>query len=300
MQYKTLVPVVALAATAYAGSAATEFNLMPDYDASKPGVKIVNRCSYDVNIWSILKGMGCPETEGVVLSTGGVYQENYRPSDSGGVSIKVSKSTACEIGNLTQLEYFIDNSEDYGGNYLDVSYVDCFTEHCPTKTEGYYLKAGSQTGEFKAAANNEHCPVLSCSNAIECAAMSYILPDDTQTKYCPSSQNLEFYMCGGEEPGSDDGDDSSSTPSSSEEAETSTAAPSSATPSSTSEYEEEEPSFTLPASTTPDLEVEAAAITDAPKSVAPNVKTEVVYVTKFEYVNAKRHAHGHRHQQFHA
>lgn len=300
MQYKTLVPVVALAATAYAGSAATEFNLMPNYDPSQPGVTIVNRCSYDVNIWSILKGMGCPETEGVVLSTGGIYQENYRNSTTGGVSIKVSKSSACEIGKLTQLEYFIDTTEDYGGNYLDVSYVDCSTDECPTKVEGYYMKAGSQTGEFKAAANNEHCPVLSCSNAVECAAMSYINPDDPQTKYCPASQNMEFYMCGGEEPGSDDSDDSSPTPSSSEEAEFSTAAPSSAAPSSTSESEEEEPSFTLPAFSTPDLAVEAAAITEAPKAAAANVKTEVVYVTKYEYVNAKRHAHGHRHQHFRA
>ncbi|KAF2650394.1 hypothetical protein K491DRAFT_608864 [Lophiostoma macrostomum CBS 122681] len=278
---------------------------MPDYDASKPGVKIVNRCSYDVNVWSILKGQGCPSTEGVVLSKGGIYQENYRQSDTGGVSVKVSKTSACEIGSLTQLEYFIDTSEAYGGNYLDVSYVDCSSDNCPTKAEGYYMQAGTQIGAFKASSDNQHCPILSCSNASECATMSYILPDDTQTKYCPSSQSMEFYMCGGEAPGSDDSDDSSSAPSSS--APSSSAAPSSsdevesssAAPSSTSEAEVETPSFTLPA-TTPDVEVQAAAVTEAPSSAAPNVKTEVVYVTKFEYVNAKRHAHGHRHQHFRA
>jgi hypothetical protein len=53
--------------------------------------------------------------------------------------------------------------------------------------------------------------------------------------------------------------------------------------------------------------IKAAAVTPAPEVKAENVnggltKTQVVYVTQYEYVNAKRHAHDHarRHQPFHA
>jgi hypothetical protein len=300
-----LSAAAAAVATASADSADASVRnavtLNKNCDKSQPYARIINNCDYTVNLWSVLKGQGCPTAEMVTLKKGGVYAENYAyakdTKDGRGVSIKISKTQECKGNDITQLEYFLDNRDitpkDFQLNYLDVSYVDCVSD-CPTKKEGYYLSVGSSTARAaRASADGSWCPVLSCSDPVSCAKMSYILPDDVQTKTCDLQSSMDFYMCGSQPSGDDEKPASSAPASSSKKAQSS--AP--------------QPSTTLKAvvSSAANYKVNVAAVTNAPKIEdvkAPKVKTKVVYVTAYEYVNAKRHEHAHaharRHQPFNA
>lgn len=270
--------------------------------ASAATAKITNRCSYDVHLWSVVKGTGCPTGGMTTLKTGETYDEEIQKSiDATGVSIKISKKEQCGGSDIVQLEYFLNNATGYEGNYLDVSYVDCLGGNCPTKKEGYYLQAGSQTGAQVASVDNTHCPILSCDGPESCAQCSYINPDDTQTKFCDTSASLDFYLCGGEGP-----DGSGSTPVSEPD---SSSAPASSAAASSDQADYAAPSPTsVGASTDNVYQVKAAAVTPVAEVTKVDQKTkthvEIVYatVTAYEYANSKRHAHGHarRHQQFHA
>jgi hypothetical protein len=300
MQLTLLSAAAAIVATVSAGKTAVELN--SECDLSKPYARIINRCNYDVHIWSVFKNMGCGDSEMVTLKKGEIYSENYQEPKGGetGVSIKVSKTTQCTGSNIVQLEYFLerrDDKKDYWGNYLDVSYVDCLGGDCPTKKEGYYLNAGSSSARaMKTSSDNSWCPILACHDAASCAKMSYILPDDVQTKTCDLDSSMDFYMCGSQAPDEDAEEPASSAPASSKKVETPTPKPTTtaeAYPTSADDYN------VLAAAITPLAEVKGAA-------KEPKVKTKVVYVTAYEYINAKRseheHAHGHarRHQAFHA
>lgn len=281
MQLVTFLSTAAIVATASARSAV---ELNAKCDTSKPLARVINRCDYPVYLWSVYKGDGCPEGEMVTLKKGDVYKENLADPKDGvtGISIKISKTKQCKGNDITQLEYFRELKKvGYKFNYLDVSYVDCLDGDCPTKKEGYHLVSGSQTGAYAAGAGNTWCPILSCHDPVSCAKMSYILPDDVQTKTCDNDQNMDFYMCGGEAP-TEDYD----------------SAPAVTKPS---------PSSVKDTYGEGKFKADAAVVTAAPEvkePAHPKTKTqvEVVYVTAYEYVNAKRHAHGHarRHQPFHA
>lgn len=263
---------------------------------AKPYARVINRCDYPVYIWSVFKGTGCPTTEMVTLKKGESYSENYEvatEAEDQGVSIKISKSSDCKAGDITQLEYFLDNRNStepqFRLNYLDVSYVDCLGGDCPSKKEGYYMQVGTTTVRAtKKTTDNSWCPILACTDAVSCAKMSYILPHDIQTKTCDLTSSMEFYMCGSNPP---TGDDDKPVPASSKK-------PDSSAP---------KPSSTAKAPSNVEYKANVAAVTNAPDAKdtkAPKVKTKVVYVTAYEYVNAKRHehaqAHARRHQPFHA
>jgi hypothetical protein len=301
MQLTLLSVAAAMAATASAGKSAIQLN--KECDLSKPNARIINRCDYDVYIWSVWKNMGCSNAEMLTLKKGETYSENYQHPEGGdqGVSIKVSKTPQCTGSNIVQLEYFLEtrpDKEKYWGNYLDVSYVDCLGEDCPTKKEGFYLQAGtSKARAVKATSNNSWCPILSCHDPISCAAMAYILPDDVQTKTCDLDSSMDFYMCGSHAPSEDDDKPASSS-----------LAP--APSSQKTETPSPKPSTTAqaPSSAADDYNVKAAAVTPAAEikdaDKGPKVKTKTVVVTAYEYVNAKRseqvHRHARRHQPFHA
>lgn len=274
----------ALVATTSATRNAVELNTKCDH--SKPVARVINRCDYTVHLWSVYRGEGCPADQMVTLKKGEVYNENF-PDDDGssvGISIKISKTQQCKGNDITQLEYYLERKDPkYAMNYLDVSYVDCLNGDCPTRNEGYYLQAGNQQGEAKASAANTWCPVLSCHDVVSCAKMSYILPDDVQTKTCDLKSSMDFYMCGGNAPT----EDYPAVP----------ASPAKPSPTSVKEtYGDNK------------FKADAAAVTNAPEVKVPakhqktKTQVEVVYVTAYKYVNAKRHAHGHarRHQPFHA
>lgn len=235
----------------------------------------------------------------VTLQKGEAYAENYINStatEGRGVSIKVSKTQQCKGNDITQLEYYLDVSneeEKFRMNFLDVSYVDCVSD-CPTKKEGYYLQAGSSTARAaRTSSDNTWCPILSCHDSVSCALMSYILPHDVQTKTCDLQSSMDFYMCGSQAPSDDD------------------YKPVSSAPASSSEQPAPKPSSIAKpvVSSAPVYKANIAAVTNAPEikdaiKAPVKVKTEIVYVTAIEYVNAKRadhvHAHARRHQQFHA
>lgn len=272
--------VIAIASTAAAlyttasAISAAAFNGNATCDESKPKVRVFNRCSYPVYLWSVLKGQGCPSDSAVKLETGGFYQENFRePVDGCGISLKLSKTTTCGADSTAQLEYFLEKTNPgYNYNYLDMSYVNCGSKDCPTSDSGYYLKSGNtKPGQMKNEVN-EICPILSCSGFEDCAKFSYINPDDRQTKSCALDAPLDLHLCGSEAPGS-------------EPAAPSKAAPAPEKPKPTAVY-------------TP--KVEAAPPVVTPAAEPQHIKTEVVYVTQYDYVNAKRHVHGHRHQHFRA
>lgn len=278
MQLLSLLSATALFAAASV-QADNAIELNKSCDKSRAYARIVNRCDYDVHLWSVLKGDGCPEGGMVTLKKGEVYNENYRePVGATGISIKISKTKQCKPNDIVQLEYYWDKhneNEKFRMNYLDVSYVDCLGNDCPTKEEGYYLVAGNQTGTATASAANTWCPILACHDAVSCAKCSYILPDDVQTKTCDLGSSMDFYMCGGEAP--------------TEDYDTTPVVPSPSVESSKS----------APTSTKDDSYIaKAAAVT--PEPLAPKVKTEIVYVTEYAYVNAKRHGHARRHGNRHA
>jgi hypothetical protein len=302
MQIITIASTAALVALAAAAPSpsANAFNLNSTCIETNPKVRVYNRCPYDVYLWSVLTGNGCPSGNGAVVKTGDFYQENFRPAvNDVGTSIKISKTESCDPNDLLQLEYYIETSKPgFNYNYLDVSYVNCAeSKSCPTASEGFYLKSGNVDGKFTANSLNNICPILACGDWAECSKVAYVNWDDVQTKSCDPSADLDFYMCGSEAPGSD------YTP----VVESSAAASSAPAPTST---EEEVPEYTSAAavssaaasSAVEEEEVVAAAITPAPvvASKPVHIKTKVVYVTEVAYVNAKRHEHGHNHKQFHA
>lgn len=304
MQLITLLSAAsAMVATTSATNLRSAVNLNKECDTAKPYARVINRCDYDVHLWSVYKGDGCPEDGMVTLKTGEIYNENYTPpKDDVGVSIKISKTKECKGVDITQLEYYLETSKpNFQYNFLDVSYVDCLGGDCPARKDGYYLKAGSQDGINIASSSNTFCPILACHDEASCDQVSYVLPDDVQTKTCHLDQSVDFYMCGGEAPSGDYGS-SPSEPESSAEPSTSSsklAEYSAAKPTSSSASYED--------SYTADIEVAAAAVTPAPEKQDPkpyHKLTKTVYVTAVEYVNAKRHAHAHdhvrRHQPFHA
>jgi hypothetical protein len=293
-------------ASAYSAVSADDWNAVTNNEkcsTDKPHARIVNRCNYPVNIWSVLKGQGCPIGQMVTLKTGESYNENYIMASKSiggrGVSIKISKTEECKGNDITQLEYFLDDVNPdprFKLNYLDVSYVDCLDKDCPAMKEGYYLRVGTKaTRSAKLTMDNSWCPIQSCHDPASCALMSYIMPNDIQTKTCDFESNMEFYLCGSEAPSEGD------------------AAPAAPAPVSSKKADKPTPKPTSTAEAYPtkadDYNVKAAAVVTPVAEVdvkEPKVKTKVVYVTAYEYVNAKRSEHGHaqaharRHQAFHA
>jgi hypothetical protein len=306
MQLTTFLSTATMVAVASATFERTAVALNKDCNLEKPYARVINRCDYDVHLWSVLKGTGCPTTGMVTLKSGESYAENYdQAEDATGVSIKISKTSECKGNDIVQLEYFLQQSGGYQGNYLDVSYVDCEGMNCPTRNEGYYLVAGNQTSTVATAgADNTWCPVMSCSDPATCNKISYVLPDDVQTKTCNCDSSMDFYMCGSHAPSDDD----ESAPEVSSSAEPSFASSTKQVKSSTAEPTSTSTSASDENTYTDEYKVAAAAVTTAPEAKAVEnansglTKTKVVYVTAYEYVNAKRHAHGHarRHEPFHA
>jgi hypothetical protein len=204
MQFITAISAAAvMAATVSARSAVT---LGKSCDFSKPHTKVINRCPYKVNLWSVWKNegsnTGCPVDAMVTLQPGDTYSENYQEShgSSAGVSIKLSKTEDCPEQGHTQLEYFISTIGPAVDNYLDVSYVNCrsLNASCPTRQEGFFLAAGTAKVRAEQASNPNWCPAMSCWDSCSCGEIAYVEPTDERTKTCQSAQNMEFYMCGTE------------------------------------------------------------------------------------------------------
>jgi hypothetical protein len=202
MQLITAISAAAVMAATVSARSAVDLDKSCDF--SKPHTKVINRCPYKVNLWSVWKNegsnTGCPVDAMVTLQPGETYSENYQEShgSSAGVSIKLSRTEDCPEQGHTQLEYFISTIDPAVNNFLDVSYVNCQSGNasCPTRQEGFFLAAGSVQDKD----DPTRCPQMSCWDDCSCGDIAYVNPDDKQTKSCGSSQNMEFYMCGPESP----------------------------------------------------------------------------------------------------
>jgi hypothetical protein len=274
MQLLTLAAVTALTATVSA-KVNISFKNNATCDYSQPKARIINRCPYDVYVWTVDSdnAYDCKFDEPVVLGTGESYAENFRPTSTGAVSLKVTKEEVCEHGKITQLEYNYKPEV----NFLDISFVDCQSGECPGRQDGYYLQSGNENGQFPSAENNEHCPICVAHDQKSADECAYVLPDDRQTRSCDKKANLDFYICGSHEPGSEP------------------VAPSKPKPSKAPVEEEPKPSTTSAPSYVAD--VAAAEITEAPQAPQDNIKT--VYETVYAYTTVMPRKHR-RHQQVHA
>lgn len=286
MQLLTLAAVAALSVTVSANAKTYNFN--STCDPSQPRARIINRCDYPVYAWSVDSddnSNDCGFQPPAVIPPGGIYQENFRKSAVGGVSIKLNKEKNClSQGSITQLEYHIeDNSpgHKFDFNSLDVSYVDCQKGDCPTRKEGYYLVSGNHDGQFETkGSDGAICPIISCSNEAECTPHSYVNWDDIATKTCDNKANLDFYMCGGEAPDKETKPQPKPAP-----------AP--------QKPEQPKPSQAAPTTAAYVADVAAAQVTDAPQQPKGPVKT--VYETVYSYTTVMPRRHRHRrHQQIHA
>jgi hypothetical protein len=289
MQYLTLAAITALTATASA-KVNISFKNNATCDFEQPRARVVNRCPYDVYVWTVDSdnAYDCRFDEPVVLGTGEAYAENFRPTNIGAVSIKISKNEVCQQHKITQLEYNYKPEV----NFLDISFVDCESGECPGRTDGYYLQSGNQDGLYPSAENNEHCPICVAHDEQSAAECAYVKWDDRQTKSCSKDANLDFYVCGGHAPGEEPVapivKPSSSKPAYQPKPQTSTKEAPVPTPTAVESYV---------ADVADVADVAAAAITEAPKAAADAVKTvyETVYATQI--VQAHRHR---RHQHVHA
>jgi len=294
MQFLTLAAVTALTATVSA-KINISFKNNATCDYSQPKARVINRCPYDVYVWTVDSdnAYDCRFDEPVVLATGESYAENFRPTTIGAVSIKVTKEEVCEKGKITQLEYNYKPNV----NFLDVSFVDCGSGECPGRQDGYYLQSGNENGEYPSAENNEHCPICKAHDMDSGNKCAYVLPDDRQTKSCDKNANLDFYVCGGHAPDSEPIAPSKPKPSE---------APVAEKPKPSKAPVVEKPSTSeAPAPTTtsaPAYVVDVAAapeVTEAPQVAEDAVKT--VYETVFAYTTVVPRAHRHRrHQDIHA
>lgn len=290
-----------IAVAAIAPALASAYKLA-DLKTNLGTARVYNKCSKPVYLWSVLKEQGCDKGRMVKLEPNGApYEEKYRDDKSiTGVSIKISWTEQCKGDgvDITQLEYYINHEPGYNQNFLDMSFVDCLGGKCPGRDK-FYLKSGNN-GDARlatAGADRAICPILSCSSEEQCGTMAYLLPHDVQTKSCEPAADMDLYLC------ADSADGGSYEQPEEEEKE-----------EESDDLEEEEekkeeptPSEKKPEPTIVDVpslaEKASAQVTPAPQEQPPQqpkIKTEVVYVTQYEYVNAKRHAHNHRHKHFRA
>lgn len=293
MRFSIIASAAALAPTLASASNA-------DLKATLGTARVYNKCDKPVYLWSVKKDQGCEKSKMVKLEPGASpYSEQYRDDgDDVGVSIKISWTEQCKGPDITQLEYFINHAPGFDYNYLDVSFVDCLGGKCPGRDK-FCLKSGNNGDARLATAGLDKaiCPVLKCKSMEECASMAYILPDDVQTKTCEPAADMDFYLCSdSHEEGADEEP---------QEEKPQEEKPEEEEPESPSQPTEEKPAAPTSVAELPSKveDVSASEITPAPEEQPkePKVKTEVVYVTEYAYVNEKkRHAHGHRHKHFRA
>lgn len=296
-----------------AASASADYSFTGSFDASKPYVRVYNKCPYKLYAWSVAKGKGCPADQAVQIETGGFYAENYRPkpAEGGAISIKFSGTPTCAQKNITQVEYCHDtNNPGYEGNFVDISYVDCESGECPSRQEGFSYQIGNQpdaSGNIMYAMDQaQNCPIWSCKGGSDCDKYAYVKwNDDHATRFCNLNANWEVYLCDSE--GVKGGSSSPAAPSSKAVESKKVETPSKAASSAPASYAPA--SSSTPSSAISLADYKKAAVTPAPEAEAAKTKYETVIVTQTAYkvieedsykVKNKRHFHGHQHRHFHA
>jgi hypothetical protein len=155
-------------------------------------------------------GSSCPSSDPTaMIEHEGKYQENYRPSEEGvAVSIKISGEETCKSNNITQIEYNHEISKPgYNGNYVDISYVNCETNDCPSRRAGFWYMIGNHPDDSGSVPPRfqmdefQNCPIWSCRGlqadaTDDCLNKAYVkYDDDFATRFCDLEANWEVYLC---------------------------------------------------------------------------------------------------------
>jgi hypothetical protein len=141
---------------------------------------IYNQCSFDVYLWPT-DASRSPTTPSVI-SSGSSYQESYHTPSSGGVSLKLSKTTSPIT--ITQLEYTVQPFDGTNFVWYDGSNVNCEGSECPFYTEGMYLETSDSS-----------CPTRICTPGEVCTGFYTVFNDDVNSLSCDDTADTILYLC---------------------------------------------------------------------------------------------------------
>jgi len=157
------------------------FSTLAAIAAAAPAVmaaqaSIKNNCPYDVYLWAvdIVRNPSSPS----IIAAGASYSEPYRTLATGGVSLKLSKST--DRTHPLQFEYTLAG----GFIWYDGSHVDCSGPQCPFYADGVYLEATDAT-----------CPTRTCKPNENCTGFYQFWNDDLNTLACNPNASVNMYLC---------------------------------------------------------------------------------------------------------
>lgn len=139
---------------------------------------VYNHCSYPVYLWAVdtSRAPSAPTT----VAAGGSWSEDYHSPPSGGVSVKMSKTTSAAL--ITQFEYTLSP----GMIWYDGSNIDCDNgADCPFTGESMLLMSSKTS-----------CPTAACSrNTTMCTSFYNQPSDDWATLACDQTADTEFHIC---------------------------------------------------------------------------------------------------------
>jgi hypothetical protein len=142
---------------------------------------IYNKCSYDVYMWATDASRN--PSSPVTIPSGGSYSEGYHTPASGGVSLKISKTTS-DI-KITQFEYTVQPYDGTNFVWYDGSNVNCQGTDCPFYYEGMYLETSLSS-----------CPTRTCpAGAATCTGFYTLYNDDVNSLSCDDSADTILYLC---------------------------------------------------------------------------------------------------------
>jgi len=146
---------------------------------------IYNQCTFDTYVWPVDAERN-PLTP-ITIPSGGSYSEPYRTPSSGGVSLKISKTTTPDP--ITQLEYTVAGYDGTNPVWYDGSNVNCAGTDCPFQAYNLFLT----TSEGSA------CPQRNCTSGAEsCPGFYTVYNDDVNSLSCADTADVMLYLCSGE------------------------------------------------------------------------------------------------------
>jgi len=143
---------------------------------------IHNQCTFPVYMWTV-DAQRNPSTP-TTIGSGSTWSEGYHTPSSGGVSLKISKTTSCD--KITQFEYTVASYSGQNFIWYDGSNVDCTGAECPFQPYGVGLTTS------KGAA----CPSRNCSaGASQCDGFYTVYNDDQNSLSCDESADVILTLC---------------------------------------------------------------------------------------------------------
>lgn len=162
--------------TAFAAAASTVQALGNAY--------IYNQCTFGVYLWPVDADRN-PQSP-LTIAPGSSYSEPYHVPSTGGVSLKLSKTTT--PNPITQLEYTIAGYDGTTPVWYDGSNVNCDGTECPFQAYDLFLTTSKGSA----------CPQRNCTaGAATCPGFYTVYNDDTNSLSCDDSADVILYLCSG-------------------------------------------------------------------------------------------------------